>query len=308
MSIKSKWATSMWIEKFIQYLRYERNYSPRTEISYFRDLTQFKEFVTGEQVEKQGGPRKGKRRQGEDQTKGDQQERLHPGEVDQRLIRQWLATLMEEGLTARTVNRKLSAVKSFYRYLQKQGVVEYNVAERIPGPKASKRLPSFVNPREMSALLDDETLYPDDFRGIRDRFLIELLYVTGMRRAELIALKDSDIDLHASTLKVTGKGNKQRIIPFSNETREKLQNYRKVRDENIKNKTDFLFVKEDGGPLYPKLVYNIVHTYLGSIPTQTKKSPHVLRHSFATGMLNNGAELNAVKELLGHASLASTEV
>ncbi len=308
MSIKSKWATSMWIEKFIQYLRYERNYSPRTEISYFRDLTQFKEFVTGEQVEKQGGPQKGKRRQGEDQTKGDQQERLHPGEVDQRLIRQWLATLMEEGLTARTVNRKLSAVKSFYRYLQKQGVVEYNVAERIPGPKASKRLPSFVNPREMSALLDDETLYPDDFRGIRDRFLIELLYVTGMRRAELIALKDSDIDLHASTLKVTGKGNKQRIIPFSNETREKLQNYRKVRDENIKNKTDFLFVKEDGGPLYPKLVYNIVHTYLGSIPTQTKKSPHVLRHSFATGMLNNGAELNAVKELLGHASLASTEV
>jgi len=139
----------MWIEKFIHYLRHERNYSPRTEISYFRDLTQFKEFVTG--------------RQAGELTR--QEESLHPGEIDQRLIRQWLATLMEEGLTARTVNRKLSAVKSFYRYLQKQGAVEHNVAESIPGPKASKRLPSFVNPKEMSALLDDETLYPDDFRG-----------------------------------------------------------------------------------------------------------------------------------------------
>lgn len=274
----------MWIEKFIHYLRYERNYSPRTEISYLRDLTQFKEFITGEQGE------------------------FHPGKIDQRLIRHWLATLMEEGLTPRTVNRKLSAVKSFYRYLLKLGAVEYNVAEAIPGPKASKRLPSFVNPKEMSTLLDDETLYPDDFRGVRDRFLIELLYVTGMRRGELISLKDSDVDIHSSTLKVTGKGNKQRIIPFSNDTKEKLQHYRMVRDAQIKNKSDFLFVKEDGAPLYPKLVYNIVHAYLSSIPTQTKKSPHVLRHSFATGMLNNGAELNAVKELLGHASLASTEV
>ncbi len=228
--------------------------------------------------------------------------------IDHQLIRLWLATLMEQGLTARTVNRKLSAVKSFYRYLKKQGVVERNVAEDISGPKVTKRLPSFVNPKEMSTILDDDEIYTDDFNGVRNRFLIELLYVTGMRRAELISLKDSDIDIGTSTLKVTGKGNKQRIIPFSDDTKEKLQYYRKVRDAKIKNKSGFLFVKEDGEPLYPKLVYNIVRSHLGNIPTQTKKSPHVLRHSFATGMLNNGAELNAVKELLGHASLASTEV
>ena len=160
----------------------------------------------------------------------------------------------------------------------------------------------------MTRVLDEELSYTDDFKGERDRFLLELLYVTGMRRAELIALRNTDIDFYAGTLRVTGKRNKQRMIPFSEETKEKLDRYITVRDSKIENKSSFLFVKEDGGPLYPKLVYNIVHKHLKSIPTVTRKSPHVLRHSFATGMLNNGAEINAVKELLGHASLASTEI
>jgi integrase/recombinase XerC len=160
----------------------------------------------------------------------------------------------------------------------------------------------------MTKVIDDPLEYSDDFRGYRDRFLIELLYLTGMRRAELIALKDADIDFSACTLRVTGKRNKQRIIPFSDATKAKIKEYIAVRDAEIENKSPFLFVKEDGEPLYPKLVYNVIHNHLNSIPTLAKKSPHVLRHSFATEMLNNGAEINAVKELLGHSSLASTEV
>ncbi len=274
----------MWKEKFIKYLRYERNYSSRTEISYLTDLMQFEEFVTVEQGT------------------------FNPAIIDNHLIRSWVGTLMEQGLKARTVNRKLSAVKSFFRYLKKQELIKYNPAETVVGPKVTKRLPSFVNHQQMTRVLDDELSYTDDFKGERDRFLIELLYVTGMRRAELIMLRNTDIDFYTGTLRVTGKRNKQRVIPFSEETKEKLHRYITVRDSKIENKSSFLFVKEDGGPLYPKLVYNIVHTHLKSIPTVTRKSPHVLRHSFATGMLNNGAEINAVKELLGHASLASTEI
>lgn len=274
----------MWKEKCIHYLRYERNYSPRTEISYLKDLTQFEEFVVGEEGT------------------------FHPQKINQQLVRLWLSTLMEQGLSPRTANRKLSAVKTYFRYLKKQGVIERNPAEGVKGPKVTKKLPSFANPKQMMAILDDEFAYSSDFTGTRDRFLIELLYATGMRRAELTSLKDTDIDFSTGQLRVTGKGNKQRIIPFSDNTKDKMQHYIRIRDEEIKNKSPYLFVKEDGEPLYPKLVYNIVRAHLDSIPTLSKRSPHVLRHSFATGMLNNGAELNTVKELLGHASLASTEV
>lgn len=274
----------MWKEKFIKYLRYEKNYSSQTEISYFRDLKQFEAFVVGELGQ------------------------FQPEEVDAHLVRAWAGSLMEKGMKPRSVNRKLSAVKSFFRYLMKKGVVKINPAEAVSGPKASKNLPTFVNPKQMEQVLDDELAYEEGFRGTRDRFLIELLYLTGMRRAELIALKDSDVDLHAGTIVVTGKRNKQRVIPFTEETKEKMQHYMQVRDAEIKNKSAYLFVKEDGGGLYPSLVGKIVHSHLSRIPTLTKKGPHVLRHSFATGMLNNGAEINAVKELLGHASLSSTEI
>lgn len=274
----------MWKEKFIKYLRYEKNYSSLTEIAYLKDLTQFEEFIT--------------------EICGE----FNPANIDSDLIRIWMSRLMEQKLKARSVNRKLSAVKSFFRYLKKNEVIARNPAEAVAGPKASKRLPSFVNDREMTQVIDDSSDYADDFRGHRDRFIIELLYLTGMRRAELIALKDSDVDLSSCTLRVTGKRNKQRIIPFSDNTGEKIKNYIRIRDAEIENKSPFLFVKEDGAPLYPKLVYNIVNEHLSNIPTLSKKSPHVLRHSFATEMLNNGAEINVVKELLGHSSLASTEV
>lgn len=274
----------MWKEKFIQYLRYEKNYSSHTEISYLNDLTQFQTFIAAEC--------------GDPDLK----------EIDSDMIRIWISSLMEEGMKPRSVNRKLSAIKSFFRYLKRNDVLTQNPAERVSGPKTVKRLPSFVNIDDMNRVIDDVDGFDDSFRGRRDRFLVELLYLTGMRRAELIGLKDADIDLFNGTLRVTGKRNKQRLIPFSDETKEKLQNYIQSRDQEITNKSPFLFVKEDGGPLYPKLVYRIIHDHLSGIPTLSKKSPHVLRHSFATGMLNNGAEINAVKELLGHSSLASTEI
>ena len=274
----------MWKEKFIQYLRYEKNYSSHTEISYLNDLTQFQTFIAVEC--------------GDPDLK----------EIDSDMIRIWISSLMEEGMKPRSVNRKLSAIKSFFRYLKRNDVLTQNPAERVSGPKTVKRLPSFVNIDDMNRVIDDVDGFDDSFRGRRDRFLVELLYLTGMRRAELIGLKDADIDLFNGTLRVTGKRNKQRLIPFSDETKEKLQNYIQSRDQEITNKSPFLFVKEDGGPLYPKLVYRIIHDHLSGIPTLSKKSPHVLRHSFATGMLNNGAEINAVKELLGHSSLASTEI
>ncbi len=277
----------MWKEKFIQYLRVEKNYSSHTEISYLDDLTQFEEFITGGN----GGSNT-----------------FDPAHIHSDDIRIWMSRLMEQGLKARSVNRKLSAVKSFFRYLKKKGVIVQNPAEAVTGPKTSKKLPAFVNDPEMAKVIDDPMEYSDDFRGHRDRFLIELLYLTGMRRAELIALKDTDIDFGTCTLRVTGKRNKQRIIPFSDTTKEKLKEYITVRDAEIENKSPFLFVKEDGESLYPKLVYNVIRSHLNSIPTLAKKSPHVLRHSFATEMLNNGAGINAVKELLGHSSLASTEV
>ena len=274
----------MWKEKLIQYLRNEKNYSSHTEISYLTDLTQFQQFI-----EKECGE-------------------FDLEQIDADLIRIWIAHLVEEGIKPRSVNRKLSAVKTFFNYLNKIEAVKGNPAEKVRGPKTPKRLPAFVNHEEMARIIDDEQAYPDNFEGQRNRFIIELFYVTGMRESELIGLKNSDIDYYAKTVRVTGKRNKQRIIPLSDETLEKLKNYVQTRDREIENKSPLLFVKKNGDPIYPKMIYNIVRKHLDSIPTLSKKSPHVLRHSFATEMLNNGAEINAVKELLGHSSLASTEV
>lgn len=274
----------MWKEKFISYLRNEKNYSSHTEISYLTDLTQFEEFAVNELGA------------------------FNPQDIDSDIIRIWMAQLVEKGVKARSVNRKLSAVKAFFKYLNKIEAVKGNPAEMVTGPKISKKLPTFVQHEDMTRILDDEWEYADDFEGCRDRFLTELLYVTGMRKSELIGLKDSDVDFHAKTLRVTGKRNKQRLIPLSDGTLEKLRQYSDIRNREIENKSPFLFVKKDGEPTYPKMIYNIIHKHLQSISTLSKKSPHILRHSFATEMLNNGAEINAVKELLGHSSLASTEV
>lgn len=271
------------VEKYIDYLRYEKNYSTHTEISYSTDLIQFKDFV----------------------------ESFHTGvdllQVSPDIIRAWMVSLMESKLSARSVNRKLSALKSFYRYLQRVELISSNPMKKISGPKNKKPIPSFVNYNDMEKILDGESI-SDDFESSRDRTILELFYVTGMRRAELIGLKDADIDFYAGNLLVTGKRNKQRIIPLSAKTMELMRDYVAIRDRNIENQPEAFFVKENGGKMYPMLIYRIVSAHLKWVPTLQKTSPHVLRHSFATGMLNNGADINAVKELLGHSSLASTEI
>ena len=271
-------------EKFIKYLRNEKNYSSHTEISYLNDLTQFENFIIEECNS------------------------FDPAQIDRDHIRMWIAHLVEQGVKSVSVNRKLSALKSFFKYLEREGIVSKNPAENVSGPKKSKKLPSFTNDNDLSNILDIENISSGDFDTVRNTFIIYFLYVTGMRRAELIHLKDSDIDFYSKNIRVLGKRNKERIIPLADTTIDKLKEYIDIRNREVENKSPFLFVKNNGDPLYPKMVYNIVREQLDEIPTLSKKSPHVLRHSFATEMLNNGAEINAVKELLGHSSLASTEI
>jgi len=271
------------IEKYLRYLRYERNYSPRTEISYSEDLHQFAEFV------------------------GQNCKDVDLQTVDADIVRLWIVSLMELNLSARSVNRKLSALKSFYRYLLRIGEIEANPLKKIVGPKTKKPLPSFVNYSDMEKVLSEDN-FDNTFHSLRDRLILEIFYVTGIRRAELIGIKDVDVDFSAKTLQVTGKRNKQRIIPLSDSLINMIYLYISAREKEVEGASGYLFVKENGEPLYPMLVHRIVNERLAWIPTLTKTSPHVLRHSFATGMLNNGADINAVKELLGHSSLASTEV
>lgn len=273
----------MLIEKYIKYLRYEKNYSLHTEISYSTDLAQFAEFL-----------------------------QCHFPDVDFRsvdsdLIRLWIVSLMEAKVTARSVNRKLSSLKSFYKYLLRIGEVSSSPMNKVVGPKTVKPIPSFVNSADMDTILDADD-FESDFESLRNRVILELFYVTGMRRAELIGLKDTDVDFVSETVKVKGKRNKERLIPIGKDMEVLLEQYIRQRNIEVENTEGYLFVKADGKPLYPMFIHRIVTERLKCITTLSKSSPHVLRHSFATAMLNNGADINAVKELLGHASLAATEV
>jgi len=271
------------IEKYLRYLRYERNYSSHTEISYSKDLSQFVGFLESE----------------------------HPGvglkDVDGDIVRLWIVSLMNGKVSPRSVNRKLSALKSFYKYLLRIGEITVSPMKRVVGPKTKKPIPSFIKTADIQKILDD-TNTDDSFGSFRNHVILELFYVTGIRRAELIGLKDIDVDFGAKTIQVTGKRNKQRLIPLSDDTLFLIKEYISIRDDEVENLSGYLFVKEDGGQLYPMLVHRIVTDTLKWISTLSKTSPHVLRHTFATDMLNNGADINAVKELLGHSSLASTEV
>lgn len=271
------------IEKYIRYLRYERNYSSHTEISYSKDLHQFAAFLQNK----------------------------HPDitltAIDGDIIRLWIVSLMEAGVSPRSVNRKLSALKSFYRYLLRVGETTLNPVKKVVGPKVKKAIPAFVKTADIEQILDGGD-YDDTFESVRDHAILELFYVTGIRRAELIGIKDVDVDFGSKTVRVTGKRNKQRLIPLGDSMLDQIEGYISVRDSEIDNLSGYLFVKHDGEPLYPMLVHRIVTEMLKWISTLSKTSPHVLRHTFATDMLNNGADINAVKELLGHSSLASTEV
>ena len=273
----------MLTDSFLDYLRYERNYSEKTVLAYGEDISQLKEFAQDEIGE------------------------FNPIEVKPELIREWIVSLMDKGYTSTSVNRKLSSLRSFYKFLLKRGEVVVDPLRKITGPKNKKTLPSFLKENEMNKLLD-ETDFGEGFKGCRDRLIIEMFYATGMRLSELIGLDDVDVDFLASLLKVTGKRNKQRLIAFGEELKEEMRKYVDIRNEQIQKVSDAFFVKENGERLYRNLVYNLVKRNLSKVVTLKKRSPHVLRHTFATTMLNNEAELGAVKELLGHSSLATTEI
>ncbi len=229
--------------------------------------------------------------------------------VDAGEIRMWMVQMMEAGLTARSVNRKVSTLRAFYRYHLKMKHITVNPTEAVVGPKIAKRLPQYVEENEMDHLFRAD-LFADDFEGWRDRLIIELFYVTGMRLSELVNIKRGDINLYDNAVKVLGKRNKERIIPFSPRMSELIAKYLHFLDEKFPEnpKNSFIFVASNGNKIYPKAVYRIVRKYLDMVTTIDKRSPHVLRHTFATQMLNHGADLNAIKEILGHSSLAATQV
>ena len=271
-------------ESFLKYLSYERRYSEHTVCSYGLDLSKFEEYLKGVD------------------------EDLDLIHVDADLVRGWVVSLMEQGYTSTSVNRKLSSLRSFYRYLLRKNMIPVDPMLKVIGPKKKKPLPVFVKEAEMDRLLDDAD-FGDGFLGVRDRMILEVFYETGVRRSELIGLNDADVDFSSCVIKVTGKRNKQRLIPFGEELGRDLRVYLSVRDENISEReNDAFFVRKDGRRLSPGMVYLLVKRNLTKVVTLKKKSPHVLRHTFATSMLNHQAELEAVKELLGHESLSTTEV
>jgi integrase/recombinase XerC len=231
-----------------------------------------------------------------------------PGEVTSHDIRAWIVSMLDAEYSTVSVHRKISCLRVYYRFLRKEGIVKSDPLQKVVLPKRKKSLPVFIEEKAMGTLLDDYS-FGDDFNGIRNRTIIEMLYFTGMRRSELIGLRNADIDLAEGTVKVTGKRNKQRIIPLVKPFIKRLEEYTGIRDTSKDiSKNDWFFITGKGNKLYDKFVYNIVKGYLAVVTTADRKSPHILRHTFATHMLNNGADLNSIKELLGHANLSATQV
>jgi integrase/recombinase XerC len=273
----------MLIKSFLDYLRLERNYSEKTLVSYETDLREFEDYLEETEAE------------------------LELVKVHTDVVRNWIVSLMDKGRAATSVNRKLSSLRSFYRFLLRRKWITVNPMLKIVGPKKRKPLPSFVREKDMDRLLDGVP-FREGYEGCRDRIILEVFYVTGMRLSELIGLNDVDVDFSAKLVKVTGKRNKQRLIPFGNELEKDLLIYNKVRNETFPEGTEAFFVRKDGKRMYPMQVYRLVRRNLSKVVTLKKRSPHVLRHTFATAMLNDNAELRAVQELLGHESLSTTEV
>jgi integrase/recombinase XerC len=273
----------MMINQFLNYLRYERSASSQTVQTYEESLREFESYIS---LRDSG---------------------LSLQAVDADLIRDWMESLMDKGNTASTINKKLSALRSFYRFSLKRGLVEKDPAHVVTGPKKSKPLPQFLREGEMDKLLD-QLEWGNDYKDVRARTILLLLYEAGLRRSELIGLNDSNIDFNERQLKVTGKRNKQRIIPFGEELAEALSKYIAMRDEQFENSEGAVFLDDKGGRITGAQVYNIVRKNLSLVTSLKKRSPHVLRHSFATAMLNNGAGLESIKNLLGHESVSTTEI
>lgn len=271
-------------ESFLQYLQIEKRYSAHTVRSYSNDLEQFYSFLLSKDLPDD------------------------PLAVTSYDIRAWIVSMLDNEYKTVSVHRKISCLRVFYRYLRKEGIITRDPLEKIVLPKRKKSLPVFVEQYAMDNLLDNWD-FGEGFSGIRNRTIIEMLYLTGIRRSELIGLRNIDVDLSEGSVKVTGKRNKQRIIPLIKPFMQRMEEYIRVRDNMISpEKYGWFFITDKGNKLYDKYVYNTVNSYLAMVTTIEKKSPHVLRHTFATHMLNNGADLNSIKELLGHANLSATQI
>jgi integrase/recombinase XerC len=269
---------------FLNYLKFEKRYSSHTIRAYTDDLKLFFQFINhtyGNPVLK---------------------------DLSSSFIRSWLAFQKEQDISAKTINRRISTLKSFFQYQLKTGGIDVSPMTTIVSPKLNKRLPSFIEQKNLSGLFD-YVEFPDNWEGFMNRVMIVLFYSSGMRLSELINLKESQVDFNNNNLKILGKGNKERLIPISEALKKILKEYFIAKNEKFGSASgDYLLVNEKGNQLYPSYVQLKVKQYLSLVSTVDKKSPHVLRHSFATHLMNNGADLNAVKELLGHQSLAATQI
>jgi integrase/recombinase XerC len=272
------------VESFFNYLQFEKRVSKHTLTAYKTDLAQFTEFLDTTFPE------------------------FTSEQADYGIIRSWIIQVVESGARATSVNRKIASLRTYYKFLVREQVITKNPMMKIRVLKTQKRLPSFIREKEITNLLDT-VRFDETHAGWRDKLILELFYATGIRLSELITLKESQIDLRNGTIKVLGKRNKERVIPFPASIAPLIKNYQQIRNKEVELKNHgFLFVTDKGEPCYPMLVYRIVKQYLDANSTSDKRSPHVLRHTYATHLLNKGAEINAVKDLLGHSSLAATQV
>ncbi|PRY96183.1 tyrosine recombinase XerC subunit [Marinilabilia salmonicolor] len=273
----------LYIDPFLKYLKFEKRSSNHTLVAYEADLKQFASYM-------------------EEMGVADE------CEVKTRFIRNWVVALHYNDLKPRSIHRKIASLRAYYKYLLRERVMETSPAEGVVLPKLAKNLPDFVKEKEMDLLLD-QFPFESDFSGVRDKTIIDLFYGTGIRLSELIALRDDSFDFSSGLVKVLGKRNKERLVPMNQSTIHNVLNYREVRNSSFpnRNRTAF-FLTDKGDPVYHKLVYRIVNKHLRAVTTMAKKSPHVLRHTFATILLNRGADINAIKELLGHANLNATQI
>ena len=274
----------MYTNLFLKYLQFEKRVSVNTLRSYKNDLNQFVDFVSNNYVD------------------------IEVHQSNEKIIRAWIVSLMEKDFSSVSVNRKISTLKTFFKFLLRESSIKSNPMDKVISPKSSKKLPSFVEEFQMNKLLDEYS-FGEDFAGIRNKTIVEMFYNTGMRLSELVGVKNSDVDLTNNTIKVLGKRNKERILPIHLAFSELVRKYLQLRDQEFESiNHNYFFVTDKGDKLYEKFAYRVVNKYLSFVTTVEKKSPHILRHTFATHMLNKGADLNAIKELLGHASLAATQV